>query len=153
MTGEAHVDPRGIGGADGGFSVQRRVRWGECDPAGVMYTPRFADFVVDAFLDFLEHLLGAPLEARLRELDCGTPAMSLNLEFERSLWPGELVTLDVSVAEVRRRSFDLVVRATMEDGQPAFRARVGIVCVYHTRREARAIPEPLLERLKELEHR
>lgn len=152
MTGRPGDGPQEVGGTQAGFSVRRRVRWGECDPAGVMYTPRFADFVVDAFLEFLEHLLGAPLEARLRELDCGTPAMSLNLEFERSLWPGELVTLSVGVAEVRRRSFDLLVRATMEDGQPAFRARLGIVCVYHTRREARAIPEPLLERLKEREH-
>lgn len=153
MTRAAEADCRRTSGAAGGggaaFSLQRRVRWGECDPAGVMYTPRFADFAVDAFLDFLSQLLGAPLERQLRELDCSTPALSLALEFERTLWPGDLVTLSVAVAAVRTRSFDIVVQATAEDGKPAFRAKLGLVCVYHAKRKSRPIPATLRHRLNE----
>ncbi len=31
--------------ADTPFVVRRRVKWGECDPAGVVYTPSFSEYV------------------------------------------------------------------------------------------------------------
>ena len=30
------------------LTVRRRVRWGECDPAGVVYTATFADYAISA---------------------------------------------------------------------------------------------------------
>ncbi len=40
------------------FVVQRRVRWGECDPAEVVYTPQFAHYVVAAVDDFFQEVVG-----------------------------------------------------------------------------------------------
>ncbi|MGA8291299.1 MAG: hypothetical protein WB820_02120, partial [Rhodoplanes sp.] len=36
----------------GKFTVRRIVNWGDCDPAGIVYTPRVLDYVcetIDAF--------------------------------------------------------------------------------------------------------
>src|SRR6185436_20426977 len=91
------------------LSFQRHIRWGECDPAGVVYTPRFADYVVEAYQDFLAHLLDGPLQERLAEHDLGTPAMGLNLLFKRSARPDQHIALRVRVSGVRQRSFDVAV--------------------------------------------
>lgn len=28
--------------------IRRRVKWGDCDPAGVVYTPMFSEYVISA---------------------------------------------------------------------------------------------------------
>jgi acyl-CoA thioesterase FadM len=123
------------------------VRWGECDPAGVVYTPRFADYAVEAYHDFLQSVLDGPLQRRLVDLDLGTPARSLTLTFTRSLWPDDEIELHVRVNDVRQRSFDIVIDATKIDGTQAFSAAMGFVCVHHAARQARPIPPFLRERL------
>lgn len=131
----------------GPLSFQRRIRWGECDPAGVVYTPRFADYVVEAYQDFLEQLLEGPLQQRFAELDLGTPAMGLNLLFKRSVWPDQYISLCVRVSGVRQRSFDIAVEALDSNGATLFSAVLGLVCVHHAVRESRAIPPAVRERL------
>ena len=34
------------------FSKERFVRWGECDPAGVIYTPRVFEYALDTLEEF-----------------------------------------------------------------------------------------------------
>lgn len=88
--------------------VRKRVGWGECDPAGVVYTPRFADFLAAAFMWFSRAILTDVLVA-----DDGTrlatPMKALSLEFHHVLRPSEIFDMTVSVGEVRRRTFDLRV--------------------------------------------
>lgn len=129
------------------LSFRRRIKWGECDPAGVVYTPRFADYVVEAYQDFLAHMLEGPLQEKLVEHDLGTPAKQLNILFTRSLWPDQTIDLRVRVSDVRQRSFDVVVNAIDADGAEAFSGVLGVVCVHHGVRQARAIPPVLRERL------
>ena len=35
------------------FVIRRRIRFGDCDPGGVIYTPRLSYLIVEAVLDFL----------------------------------------------------------------------------------------------------
>lgn len=42
------------------FTIQRAVLFGDCDPGGVIYSPRVADFVVEAAMEFVSDRLGAP---------------------------------------------------------------------------------------------
>ncbi|KAF1697267.1 thioesterase [Pseudoxanthomonas jiangsuensis] len=130
---------------------RRRIRWGECDPAGVVYTPRFGDYVIDAYHDFLGQLLGLPLQQALISHDLGTPAKELRILFERSLWPDQEIVLHVRVRDVRRRSFDIAVDAFDEAGQGVFSAKLGLVCVHHDVRKSREIPPPVRKLL--CEHR
>jgi 4-hydroxybenzoyl-CoA thioesterase len=128
-------------------SFRRRVRWGECDPAGVVYTPRFSEYVVEAFHDFLEQVLGGPLEEKLVEYDMRTPARSLNLEFKRSLYPDQYVDLEVRVGLIEMRSFTIVVNAVDREGQEMFIASLRLTCVFHAVRKSRDIPESLRSKL------
>ena len=43
------------------FTVRRRIRWGDCDPAGVVYTGRFVEYLlgaVDLRSEMIKRFLG-----------------------------------------------------------------------------------------------
>lgn len=128
---------------DAPFMTRRRVKFGECDPAGVVYTPRFADYVVETFLSFNEYLLGSPVQSRYAELDLGLPGKALRLEFKQGLWPDQLFDISVTVDEIRTRTYDLIFRATTPEGQAVFDATFTPICIYPATRQGRAIPEHL----------
>lgn len=132
------------------ITSSRRVRWGECDPAGVVYTPRFSDYAVEAFHAFMEELLesSGTLGQKLLELDLGTPMKALQFVYHRSLYPDQEFHISTYGADIRTRSFDLAMEARGDDGKNIFSARLSVVCVHSQRRESRSIPPGLLERLQ-----
>lgn len=124
------------------FVVRRRILFGDCDPGGIVYTPRFAHFAVEAGLDFLGQRLGAPVERTLFELGVGPPARAFSMEFLRMLrWDDEL-ELEVSVAAVGTTSFTLEIEGR-HLGETAFRARITQVCVNMQDQRAVEMPERL----------
>lgn len=108
--------------------VRRRVRWGECDPAQVVYTPRFADYLAAAFSWFirieLKEALGADDGTRLR-----TPMKALALEFHHVLRPDDLFDMTVYVTSVRKRTFDLLIVAQSTTGESRFVGRLSPIIV------------------------
>lgn len=127
--------------------LRHRVRWGECDPAGVVYTPRFSEYVVAAVDYFYECLLGEPLQEKLRDLDLGLPAKALSFEFKRSLRPDQRFDMSVRVGEIRNRTFDLCVGAIDLEGNELFVATFTPICVRQGVRVGRPIPPPLKDLL------
>jgi acyl-CoA thioesterase FadM len=100
--------------------VRRRVQWGECDPAGVVYTPRFADYMASAFMWFMRIVLWPALaDETLR-----TPVKALSLEFHKTLKPEELFDMTVLVCGVRNRTFDLCIRGTGIEGDDRFTGKI-----------------------------
>jgi len=136
------------GGTDSrGLTVlRRRVKWGECDPAGIVYTPRFADYVVEAYLAFFESRFGAPPREILAPLNLGMPAKALNIVFKQSLWPDEMLEMSVEVGEVRTRTFDLRVVGSAGK-RIAFDATISLICIETGLRESRPLPDFLREEL------
>jgi acyl-CoA thioester hydrolase len=126
--------------------VRRRVKWGECDPAGVVYTPRFADYVVEAYLAFFESRFGAPPRERLAPLNLGMPAKALSIVFKQSLWPDQMFEMSVEVAEVRTRTFDLRVVGSVDE-RVAFDAIISLICIETELRQARPLPDFVREEL------
>ncbi len=127
---------------------ERTVSWGECDPAGVVYTPRFADYAVEAFHFFLGEIIGRPLQKHLNEHGLGTPMRAMAFEFHRSLWPDEAFAIEIFVTEIRTRSFDILLRAAKADGELAFTALLSPVCIKAEKRAAIPIPDFLRESLE-----
>lgn len=100
-------------------TVRRRVLWGECDPAGVVYSPRFSDYLMIAFGWFTRVLAEEPeIAEELAALS--TPMKGLRLEFRRTLAPGDVFDLTCRVAAVRSRTFDLEIVGAAPGGEPAF---------------------------------
>ncbi len=129
------------------WTFERRVRWGECDPAGVVYTPRFSDFVTEAHLAFFEYLFDATPYDLLSPKHLALPAKALNLEFKQSLWPDECFSIEVSIAEIRTRTYDLGMSARSNARGELFTASFTLICLDRDIKKAVALPDFIRNRL------
>lgn len=111
------------------FTIRRRVRFGDCDPAGVVYTVRFSDYAVSAMDLFLAEMLGGPHIASARALGIDLPLKALRFVFLSSLRPDDEFDMVVGVGAVRNSTFDLIVTASTPAGEPVFEAVITPICI------------------------
>ncbi|GJH22696.1 acyl-CoA thioesterase [Caballeronia novacaledonica] len=135
------------------FVVRRRVRWGECDPAGVVYTASFSDYVISFAELFYGFLLDGAPQAVKNHHGFGTPTRALEFDFRRSLRPDETFDATVEVESIRTRTFTLVITARMTDGEIAFIARLTPVCIRRDARESIEMPVVLRDALEQYQAR
>lgn len=120
------------------------VAYGDCDPAGNVFTPRFADYAVDTLYAFLRARLGAHPIRWLDERGLLPPARALSLEFLAVVrWDD---ALDVAVTAVRLGRTSLTVAmegVRRSDGRVAFTAETTVVIVALDSRTALPVPDAL----------
>ncbi len=113
------------------FSHKRSVRieWGDCDPAGIVYFPRFVEYF-DASTAHLFEAAGFPKPATLKRFGAaGFPMVDLKVRFLLPASYGEDVEIESAIAELGRSSFK-VHHKLFRDGQLAvegFETRVWTV--------------------------
>lgn len=127
--------------------MRRRVLWGECDPAGVVYTPRFSDYVVAGcdfwFRHVLKHL-NRPHPARKQIV---FPMRAMSIEFTEMLEADDYFEMTVSLANLGRRSIALDISATSQ-GVPAFAASTTQIAFDQAQGKSVEIPQDLRARLE-----
>lgn len=133
--------------------LRRVVRWGDCDPAGVAYTPRFLDYVVSAHEAFISLMLGGPIHTLKDRLKVDFPVRGVEIDFRDRLPLDTQFDMEVRVGEIRTRTFDLHIRAHKleaegkRQGPLAFTARISPVTLSHETRVAVALPESFKNRV------
>lgn len=125
------------------FVIRRRVKWGECDPAGVVYTATFGEYVISAAELFYGRLLNGTPQALKNHHSFGTPTRALAFDFKASLWPDDEFDMAVLVDRIGEHTYTLLIQGTVR-GASAFDARLTPICV--ARSERRAIPVPPIMR-------
>jgi 4-hydroxybenzoyl-CoA thioesterase len=125
------------------FQISRTVLFGDCDPAGAIYTPRIAHYVVEAMLEFHSHILGAPAARAILALGVLPPARELNIEFLAPLTFDDTIQMVASVSGIGETSFACRVEAFRQDGTLAFRARPTQGCVSPQTKRPSPLPEEL----------
>ncbi len=124
------------------FIVRRVVRWGDCDPAGVVFTGRFTDYLLGAVALYTEHLAqGASSLGAAHGVD--TPCRGMSLSFEGTLWPRDEIDIHCTIGSVRTRSYDVRCVAVRTDGRPVFTATFSPICVRSDARVGTDIPPSL----------
>lgn len=130
------------------FIVRRMAKWSDCDPAGVVYAGRYNDYLLDAVMCFMRQT-GYGIGSRKDQPDrVGLPCKHMALTFHTSLYPDDVVEIDVGVAEVREHTFDLIVKAHLVDGRLAFDGVFSPVCINPDTRQRVPIPDGLRKALK-----
>lgn len=109
------------------FEHVRRVRWGESDPARIVYTARFLDFAMDAIEAFFLDRLGRGFYELNAEDGIGTPFVHVELDFKSPLTPRDTLATEVQVSRLGGGSvhFALVGRVGL---RVAFTAK--LVCAF-----------------------
>ncbi|MEN3378159.1 MAG: 4-hydroxybenzoyl-CoA thioesterase [Hyphomicrobiales bacterium] len=132
------------------FIIRRVARWAECDPAGVVYTGNFAEYMLSAVHLFRRHVLQASWQEIKSNQKVDTPAKAIAMVFNGSLWPDDVFDVTVRVGDIRTRTFDFVVSAVRaDDGTGVFTGSVSAICVDSAdRRVAAPIPAALHDLLE-----
>ncbi|MBP0624841.1 acyl-CoA thioesterase [Cupriavidus consociatus] len=124
------------------FVVRRTVRWGDCDPAGVVYTGRFTDYLLGAVGLFSEHISGGAGRSGTQH-GVGTPCKAMRFEFIGTLWPDDVIDIECWIEAIRTRSYDIRCMARRPDGSAVFDATFSPICVRLDERVGTPIPDSL----------
>ena len=128
--------------------IRRRVKWGECDPAGVVYTVTFSEYVISAAELFYGVLFETTPQRAKQEQGFGTPSRALSFDFQRSLRPDDEFDMTVTVADIRERTYVLEITGRTPQGEVIFVARLTPVCVARDERRSIEIPDAFRQALQ-----
>jgi 1,4-dihydroxy-2-naphthoyl-CoA hydrolase len=123
------------------FVHQRRVRFQDADPAGIVFFAHVLTFCHEAYEELLR-AEGLPLE-RLLVQPPGYPLRHATVDFLGPLRIGMLVGIEVSVGKLSERSYRLDYTLQDEGGAPLAKASTVHVAVDRATMRPTALPEDL----------
>jgi 4-hydroxybenzoyl-CoA thioesterase len=99
-----------------------RIEWGDCDPARIVYFPRYFVFFDNATVGLFD-AIGLPKPQMLTKFDIvGFPLVDIQARFMIPSSFGEDVVIETTIAEWGRSSFKIQHRLLKEDGRVAIEA-------------------------------
>jgi 4-hydroxybenzoyl-CoA thioesterase len=130
----------------------RLIEWGDCDPAGIVFNPRYFEWFDAATAALFGQALGMSKAAMIKRYDIvGIPLVDTRAKFHVPCSYGDEVRIESTISEFRRSSFDVRHRLIRADGTLAvegFETRVWVG--RHPDRpggiKARPIPEDVIAR-------
>ena len=128
------------------------VEWGDCDPAGIVYYPRYFEWF-DSCTQALFARAGLPKPEMLKRYNiAGIPMVDTRARFVIPSKFGDDVTVETTITAFRRSSFDVQHRL-LKDGALAvegFETRVWVARDPEDpeRIKSQAIPEDVIARFR-----
>lgn len=121
------------------FHAPRPVRFGDCDPAGIVFTPRFVEMACGAVEDLFHTGLGLDYYGILRDDRIGLGWVRVECDFFLTAAMGDHLTLTVLVERIGGASAAYVVHAHRGEAEIM---RVRMVMVTTSLEIHRPIPLP-----------
>lgn len=97
----------GGSGAGGVHVLAVDVGWGHCDPAGIVYFPRFFEMFHAAMESWFGGALGLPYQDVIVGRKIGFPSVHTEADFRAPTRFGERIAIELRVARLGRSSIDL----------------------------------------------
>ena len=124
------------------WSYTVRFRHGQCDAAGIVYTPEFFNVCNHAIEEWFGKALGLDYYDLIGRQRIGLGYVTANATFFRPCVMGETVDVFIEVDHVGTRSYSLILQAFAE-GDEAFRINFTTVTTCLDRHRPAPIPEAL----------
>ena len=118
------------------------IRFGDTDPAGVVYYPNYFHYYHSAFEEFFGDCHGVPYHQWIGPRQVGFPTVNVEATFRSPLRFGENLQVEVSIPKVGERSVVFRFRAMVAQ-RLAGEARITKACVHMGTFESQSIPEEL----------
>ena len=98
------------------FQAQRRIRFSDCDPAGIVFYPQYFVMFNGLVEDWVSDALGVGYHRLVAERRVGLPTVRLEADFKAVSRLGDMVTLSLDVERLGQRSLTLALRCTGQGG-------------------------------------
>jgi len=93
-----------------------RIEWGDCDPAGIVFYPRYFAMFDSCTTGMFSQALGMSKFEFIKHYDfLGYPMVDTRARFLKPTRFGDDVTIETTITEFRRSSFDVRHRLSHKD--------------------------------------
>lgn len=128
------------------FEYARRIGMRDVDAGGVLFFARYLSLVHEATEEMLArhgiHFIG-----QVEEHGVAFPVVHVQADYRRSLLVGETTTIQLSIAEVKRRTYTIAFKFLVQ-GQTAANGQIVHACVDCATRKATPLPPHLVDILQ-----
>jgi 4-hydroxybenzoyl-CoA thioesterase len=124
------------------FTIERRIRFSHCDPAGIVYFVNFFDMINAIVEDWFADAIELPFQEMHLARRVGFPIVDTGCAFFRPCHLGDLLVLELWIARLGRSSIEFAIRGRVGD-EEKFRARHKVAMVSLETFRATAIPDDL----------
>ncbi len=131
------------------FNLTRKVKWGDCDPAGIIYTPRVLDYAMETLEAWNREVLGITWIKLNREMSLGMPTVRAEMDFLDAPGPDDDVVTELRIDRVGRSSITFGITGRYDDGRELFRVKVTSCLISRPAFKPTPIPEGILERIRD----
>ena len=107
---------------------QLQVYWGHCDPAGIVYFPRFFDMFHEAMESWFSACLHAPYDDVIVRRKVGFPSVHTEADFQKPTAFGESVVVELRLEHLGGSSMRLGYRIRGADDPDDVRGTGATVC-------------------------
>ncbi len=119
------------------YERTKLIRFAHCDPAGIVFYPRYTELCNEVVEDWFAEALGVGFPELHEVRRLGLPAVRLEIEFLAPSHYGDLVTFRLAVTELGRTSMTVSIAAACG---PEPRLRIGLKVVLLSLESRRPVP-------------
>jgi YbgC/YbaW family acyl-CoA thioester hydrolase len=131
------------------FTTSIDVRFGDCDPAGIVYYPVLYHYCHVAFEEAWREAIGIPYPELVDRRRLGFPTVHVETDFRAPARYGDRLALDVAVDSIGSASVAFAFDATAHD-RAVFSSRHVTVCLDLDRYEKCELPSDIRAALARL---
>jgi 4-hydroxybenzoyl-CoA thioesterase len=91
------------------FTLQQKVRFQHCDPAGIVFYPRYLEMINATVEEWFAQRLGVPFETLHGALGAAVPTVSMTVEFNAPSRLGDVLEFRLRPTRIGRSSVDLSI--------------------------------------------
>jgi 4-hydroxybenzoyl-CoA thioesterase len=99
---------------DDAWTTKRNVRFSDCDPAGIVYTPRYIDMANGVIEDFFIDRLGINYHDVIQKDRVGLGYKSVDTDFFKPAFMGDRLNFTVVIEHIGRTSIIFVIHCVRE---------------------------------------
>ena len=124
------------------FQREQLVRFGHCDPAGIVFYPRYFEMLNELIEDWFAQGLGLPFDLLIGQRQVGMPTAQLDTRFLRVSRHGDRLVQRIRIERLGGSSMKLRVSFDGDDGTRVEFTQV-LVCTSLATHKPQAFPDDL----------
>ena len=133
------------------FSRQVQVRFGDCDPAGIVFYPRYFEMFNNLVEDWCADGLGTSFQELHGVRGLGLPTVSIQTDFVAPSKLGDVLRAELSVTKLGGSSITLAIRLRGADGVERVRATLVLALMDLKTARAIRILDPMRARIAQFQ--
>lgn len=125
------------------FTLPIKIRFAYCDPAGIVFYPRYFEIFNSIVEDWCEQGLGSSFKEMHMQFDYGLPTAHIECSFLKPSELGETLQAQLKVSKIGNTSLHVELSLLGPDGDTRVKAKMVLVLVNLKTRKAISLTEEL----------